>query len=191
MSYLRERLTFVPWALIPPVLYMLGRGPGVPFHGWTLALLYAVVLQLRVLDDYFCFSMDRARGKPEAYLRCAPALLLPWCAAFTSVAVLAAGFALPRGALVATILFLAAHPAIYRWLRGRSGLWAVSLAKYPFLLFMTASLNDRPSYLWPAAGTALFLIREACEELLGMRSRLMEALVVVLLISARWWGAQA
>jgi len=191
VSYLRERLTFVPWAVIPGVLYLLGRGIHEPFEPWLLAYLYAIVLQLRVLDDFFCFAYDRASGKSAAYLQRAPARLLPWLGVFSVAAVPAALVALPQGALLATACFLIVHPPAYRLLGGRAGLLAVSLAKYPFLMFTVAGLSDRPDYLWPALGTTFFLVREACEELGATRSRPVESGVVGLLVLTRVLSSSA
>ena len=185
MMYLRERLTVIPWAVIPSALYLLSRGTSESFDASLLGFLYAIVFLLRVVDDFFCFSHDRECGKPAAYLRYTAVRLLPWIIVFALASVGMAYMALPWAAFVATTLFLAVHPPIYRMLRGRRVLLGVSMAKYPFLLFMVAGLSGQPDFWWPAFGTVFFLLREAVEEIGGLRSRRIETSVVGLLILTR------
>ena len=185
MTYVRERLTVLPWALIPPVIYMLSRGPNEAFDGWILTFIYAAVFQVRALDDFYCFAYDKARKTGAQYLNEAPARLIPWIAAFSVSAAVAAFRAMPIAEFFATLLFFAAHPPVYRLLQQRRGMLALSLAKYPFLLFLIARLNEQPEFLWPALGTGFFLVREAAEELLGIRRAYIEASVVGALIVMR------
>ena len=185
MTYARERLTLLPWAVIPPALYMLSRGPNEAFDGWILAFIYAAVFQLRAIDDFYCFSYDKERGANAHYLNEAPTRLIPWIASLSLAASLAAFFAMPIAEFFATLIFFAAHPPVYRLMQRRRGLLAVSLAKYPFLMFLVASLNARPEYLWPALGTVFFLAREGAEELFGIRRTYVEVGVVGSLIVTR------
>jgi hypothetical protein len=185
VNYLRERLTFHPWAVIPALLYVIGYGPDGALAWPLLLFLYAAVLFLRVLDDYFCFPLDRAQGKTAAYLQAGRARLRPPLLVF-GLAVLGAGYAaLPSAELMMTVLFIALLLLIYMMLRGRRGMLAVSLLKYPFLLYLAAGLRGDSDGLWPLFGSAFFVGREMLEEIWGFRDQRAELVVVALMVGAR------
>ena len=66
--YIKERITFMPWGILPLVLFILGHGPG----SYNFIILYNLlwgVFFFRVFDDYFCFDYDLSFKKSPYLLK--------------------------------------------------------------------------------------------------------------------------
>jgi hypothetical protein len=185
MRYLRERLSFFPWMLIPAFIYYLGNARGAAFDGMLFVFVLEFVLFLRVFDDYACFNYARKHGKDRPYLwRGRKELLISMLPLGVLLALLSY-LVLSQAQLVMAAVFVGLHVPVYRALRGRPAILAVSLAKYPFLFFLVATLTEQEAWWWPLAGSLYFIVREAFEETAGKRDQRVEILVAIGLILAK------
>jgi hypothetical protein len=186
MSYLRERLSFFPWMLIPGFIYYLGKARDADFDSILFVLVLEFVVILRVIDDFACFDYDRRMGKERAYLQGEKKTLALAILPLAGILVLLSLLALDEKRLIMTGVFLGLHVPIYLVLRAKPAIVAVSLAKYPFLFYVVASQTEQQQWWWPVAGTLFFLVREALEEIMNLRSQSAEVLVAIGLVLAKY-----
>jgi 4-hydroxybenzoate polyprenyltransferase len=185
MNYLRERLSFFPWMLIPVFIYYLGKGSEAAFDAGLLVLVLEFVLFLRVLDDYACFEYDRKQGKSRPYLQRGKKALgfsMLWLGALLALLIY---LVLPTTPSLVTVAFLALHVPVYLALRGRPAILAVSLVKYPFLFFLVATQTGQEQWWWPSLGALYFITREAYEEIAGRRNQALEIFIALGLVLAK------
>jgi len=186
VSYLRERLSFFPWMFIPVFIYYLGKDGGAAFDGMLLVFVLEFVLFLRVFDDYACFEYDRQQGKRRPYLQRGKKALGISMLPLGGLLALLSYLVLTETQFVMTAAFLGLHIPVYFVLRGRPAILAVSLAKYPFLFFLVASITEQSAWWWPVAGALYFITREALEEIAGLRGRRIEVFVAFALVLAKY-----
>ncbi len=186
MSYARERLSLFPWMLIPVFVYYLGKAGDAPFDTMLFVLVLVFVLFLRVADDYACFDYDRRQGKNRPYLQGSRNGLFLSMLPLGAMLALLSYLVFPAALLLQCVVFLGLHIPVYRALRNKPAILSVSLAKYPFLFYLVATLTELEQWWWPVAGALYFLVREACEEIAHLRSRPAEVLVALSLVLAKY-----
>lgn len=183
--YVKERLTFFPWFIIPVVIFYLGHGSA-KFSYPLLYLLLFAVLFFRVFDDYFCFTFDRIKRKEHHHLKQSPSNLLYLVLTLGILFLTGLTLMNPQLGLV-FLLFIGIHIPFYLILKKMHFIVYVSLLKYPMLFMLTFVMSGGGNPLWAILGTLFFVLREIFEENFKIRHALIETLIPIILIISKYY----
>jgi hypothetical protein len=181
--YIKERITFMPWGILPLVLFILGHGPG----SYNFIILYNLlwgVFFFRVFDDYFCFDYDLSFKKSPYLLKGKQYIVKLMCVfGFLYLSSQIMIHSMNDTILVFAVIFLSL--LLYIFLKVKKWIVLVSLLKYPLLLFITANYSGETNFVWIYLGSFFFIGREIVEEFFGKRNKQFEVIFILLIISTK------
>jgi hypothetical protein len=181
--YIKERITFVPWGILPLILFIIGHGPG-PFNFIVLYNLLWGVFFFRVFDDYFCFDYESRIHSAPYLLKGKQYIIKLMCIfgfLYLSSQILIHN--INDTILVFLVTFISL--ILYFFLSKKKWVGLVSVLSFPVLLFVTARFSQETSLVWVFLGSMFFLVRGIAEKVYGRKNIQMEVLFLFVLISSK------
>ena len=162
--YVRERLSFFPWFIIPLYIFFLAHGPLETFNLKLLYPLLMAIIFFRTLDDIFCWDFDQRMKKSSLYLTLPRLNVVILC--LISGFLYLSGFYFVSDIAVATlnIFFVFFNISLYFILKKTKLIIYVSMLKYLFLFLLVMQLTSETNPIWGMVGSLLFIFREILEE---------------------------
>ncbi len=181
--YIKERITFIPWGILPVLLFLIGHG-NTQYHFILLYNLLWGIFFFRVFDDYFCFDYDK-ENKQRPYLENGkkPLLILMFVFGILFLSSSILMYEVIASIILFGVLFLSVF--LYLLLKNKKEIILVSMLKYPLLLWLVAFYSNEQSMLWIICGSLFFIVREVIEEFYHQRNRQIEMILMFLLIGSK------
>jgi hypothetical protein len=187
VSYIKDRITFLPWGIMPLILFFIGHG-AIKFQYILLYNLLWGIFFFRTFDDYFCFDYDLS-VKDSPYLRRGKLPLIKLIVIFGFL-FLSSLFLIFKVKLILLVLFIILFSVLmYFILKKSKFITLISLLKYPMFLYMitdyTAVAQNQASVtdeVWIIIGSLFFIVREILDEFYNKRNIQVEILLIGLLI---------
>lgn len=186
--YRKQRLSFMPWFIIPIILFYLGHGP-IMNNGFAYSIFSVVfvgIIFFRIFDDMFCYRYDKFLGKRHDYLINSRGPVIFFGALlgglFLSLLVFFAGI----NTGLFGLFFVLINLIFYKFLLMNRLVVFVSLLKYPFLLIIIGNVTLETNFFWVVMGTMYFVGREVLEEIYNIRSKKIEVILMLLLLTIKY-----
>lgn len=181
--YMKERITFMPWLIIPAILFILGHSSATYNFILLYNLLWAIFF-FRVFDDFFCWDYDLI-NKEHNYQQRPRRDLLILVALFGFLFLSSLLLIYPLKILLLNFGCLLISILLYLLLRRSRGILFISLIKYPVFLYMVASITAESNFLWVIIGSSFFILREVIEEFFHKRNKNIEYILIGLMLGLK------
>lgn len=183
LVYLRERLRFFPWMLIPIILLVLGHSGAKYEYKLIYPLLWGVFF-FRVFDDIFCFDYD-SKLKMKAYHQYPRRDLVLVMLVFLFLYLSSVFMIFGPEVLTLNLAFIFISVCAYLLFRKSKLILYVSQFKYFLLLFMVAHYTAETNYVWVVLGGLYFLIREHLKDFVRININMAQYFVFSILLGLK------
>jgi hypothetical protein len=186
--YRKQRLSFIPWFIIPFVLFFLGHGAnaGNDFSYSIFPVVFVGIIFFRIFDDMFCYRYDTSLGKQHDYLINSREPIIFFGALLGAIFLYLLMFLTGLDTSLFGMVFIIVSFSFYHLFSMNKKIVFVSLLKYPFLLLVINNATLGANYFWVLIGTAFFTLREVLEENYGIRNKIVEITLIIILLTIKY-----
>ncbi len=180
---MKERINFIPWLIMPVLLFILGHSHAKYNYILMYNLLWGILF-FRVFDDVFCWKFDLLNKKHNYQSRQKKDLfLLVGLFGFLYVSSLILIY--PLKIILLNLGTIGFSAGMYVALKTNRLILLISILKYPLLLYMVALSSREESLVWVFLVSLFFVFREIAEEYFKKRNKNIEYILIVLMLGTK------